>query len=45
MQMVETNDAAAYSSRGAARIRREASAAKAFATETVQRFIDRAAEL
>lgn len=45
MQMLETNEAAACSSRGAARITREASTAKAFPTEMVQRLIDRAAEL
>jgi hypothetical protein len=45
MQMVETNEAAAYRSRGAARITPEASTAKTFTIERVQRFIDRAAEL
>jgi hypothetical protein len=43
--MVETNEAAACSSHGAARITPEASTAKAFSTELVQRLIDRATEL
>jgi alkylation response protein AidB-like acyl-CoA dehydrogenase len=42
MQMVQSNEAAAYSSRGAAHNTREASTAKAFATEMVRRLIDRA---
>jgi hypothetical protein len=45
MQMVETNEAAGYSSRGAARITPEASTAKTSTIEMVQRFIDRAAKL
>ena len=43
--MVQSNEAAAYSSRGAAHNTREASTAKAFSTELVQRLIDRATEL
>jgi len=38
--MVETDEAAAYRSRGAARITREVLTAKAFATEGAQRVID-----
>jgi alkylation response protein AidB-like acyl-CoA dehydrogenase len=40
MQMVESNEAAAYSSGGAARFTREALTARTFATEMAQRVID-----
>ena len=42
MQMVQSNEAAAYSSDGAARFTSEALTARTFATEMARRVIDRA---